>query len=769
MAEMIEQLVGFLRRQYMVFVTVPLCTLAIGVAYLLITPPQYTATATLMIDSSKSKGPPGQLSAPTDYASDIALVESQVEVLKSKKIALAVINELRLAEAPEFSGGGRGPLSAVLSLFGSRSADARSAPEATDAAVDVFLANRTVMRVGKTYVLDIGFTSLSPERAAAVANALAEAYIVDQLEAKYLATRRASGWLQDRINELKAQALAANQAVLDYKEQKNIIDVGAQAGASEQGGPGRLVNEQQLVELNTQLVNARVATGEAKARLERIEDILKQDVGEATVAETFRSDVINSLRKTYLELAAREASWSARYGQDHAATIELRNKMNEIRRAVRDELARIAAGFRSDYEIARTREESLRKALAGLVSEGQTTNRDRLGLMDLESNAKVYRTIYDTFLQRYMEAIQQQSFPFTEARVIGAATRPARKSKPVTSLVLAIAATMGLVVGSGIAMLREAFDTAFRTTRQVEESLEATCLCVLPVQAADGDKRGNRLWSWRPFRARAATGRGARGIARASAGATDSEAGRATAISIVAPMMQQAVREPLSLFAEGIRAIKVAAELHGTTRPNRVIGITSTVADEGKSTVAFNLASLMADVGKRVILIDADLRDPTVVRCLAPTPTRGLRDVVEGKADLQDAIVTDPGTGLELLPALPERAYIHTEEVISSAAFKTLVDTLKDRYDYIIVDLPPIGPVVDVRAAAPMIDSFVFVVEWGSTRVKTVQQRLASAPLVYDRLLGIVLNKVDLRLLGRFDQHGSYGHAAYYVGYGDRG
>lgn len=767
--ELIEQVLGVLRRQYKIVVVAPVCTIAISIAYLTVTPPQYTATATLMIDSSKSKGLAGQLSTPTDYASDIPLVESQAEILKSKKIALAVINELHLAEASEGSREDRGPLRTVLASLGWRASEARPEAEAVEAALARFLAARTVARIGKTYVLEISYTSPGPEQAAAVANAMAEAYIDDQLEAKYQAIRRASVWMQDRIKELKAQALAANQAVLDYKEKKNIIDVGGQSGgAAEQGSP-RLVNEQQLVELSTQLVNARVSTSEAKARLDRIESILKQDVGDATVAETFRSEVINSLRKTYLDLAGREASWSVRYGEDHAATVELRNKMQEIRRSIRDELVRIAAGSRSDYEIARTREENLQKALTELVSEGQSTNRDRLGLMDLESSAKSYRAIYDTFLQRYMEAIQQQSFPLTEARVIGAASPPLRKSKPVTSLVLAIGTTVGLVIGFGVATLREAFDSSFRSARQVEECLGGTCLCVLPSLRLDREKRGMKRRARWPFGTSSDDRPAGRPAARQPVAIGEGATPAINTASITDPAMQEAVRRPQSPFAEGIRAVKLAADLQSAIGRNRVIGVTSTIAGEGKSTVAFNLASQMADVGKRVILVDADLRNPKIAHCVASMPTTGLRDVVSGGVDLERAIVTDPGTGLDMLPALPERDFIHTDEVIASAGLRSLVDSLRARYDYVIVDLPPIAPVVDARVAAPLIDSFLFVIECGRTRIKTVQSHLAGAPQVNDSLLGFVLNKASPGRLDHFDQHGLYGRAVYYPGARDRG
>ena len=288
-----------------------------------------------------------------------------------------------------------------------------------------FLAKRTITRVGRTYVLDIAYTSLNPARAATIANAIADAYIVDQLESKYQATRRASVWLQDRIRELRQQVSDADRAVLDYKEKNKIVSVGASAP-----GGSRLLLEQQLEELNTQLGAARAAAEEAKARLQRIDDVMKKDVPDATVADSLRNEVINRLRNNYLDLASKEAIWSARYGSAHLAAVNLRTQMTELRRAILDELGRIAQGYKSDYEIAKSRIEGLERSLSNLVAESQVINRDRLGLRDLESKAQVYHTLYDNFLQRYMEAIQQQSFPITEARVISPAAAPQHKSGP---------------------------------------------------------------------------------------------------------------------------------------------------------------------------------------------------------------------------------------------------------------------------------------------------------------------------------------------------
>ncbi len=752
MSALIDQVTGVVRRQFRVFLIVPAVALAIGVLYLLVTPAQYTATTTLLIDSTTLRVFQNQLQPQGgDVPLDTLQVGSQVEILASRKLALAVVRDLHLADDPEFSGtSGWNPFASL----------AAGGPEDREQhALDEFLAHRGISRAEKTYALNISYTSRTPATAAKVANAIAEAYIDDQLGAKYQTVTRASGWLQDRINELKSKATAADRAVLEFKERNNIVDLGgAGTTAAGAGTFSRLIGEQQLYELNSQLATARGATSEAKARLDRIEQVRKMDVSEGAVADTLKNDVITRLRNQYVDLSAREANISARYGADHAAATNLRDQMEEVRRNIRAELGRIAGSYKSDYEIARTREENLERSLAALVSEGQLTNRDRLGLAELESSAKVYHTLFDSFLQRYMEAIQQQSFPITDARIISAAVAPTKKSKPVTSLVLAISLTMGLMAGIGIAALREAVDGVFRTARQAEQELGARCLSVIPLASASAS----------PVLPRSGAAMVADPADLAALpppqGALEHPTAEEQRYAFSDSLKRRAVDDPISVFTEAFRAIKVSAWLQSNVRENKVIGITSTLPSEGKSTVAANLAALMADAGRRVVLIDADLRNPTLARSLTPRPQAGWLEVMSGKLELAQATGREPSTGLALLPLLLTEAPVHSDEVLASQGFRDLLERLRRSYDYIIVDLPPLAPVVDVRAIVPTIDSFVFVVEWGATSIKTVRRHLLAETELHDRLLGVVLNKANLRLLERFEQPGIYQNGYYMRG-----
>jgi succinoglycan biosynthesis transport protein ExoP len=746
-SELLEPCLGFLRRQYWVFIAITLSCLGLSVAYLLVSPAEYTASAVLLIDSNNARIlQPQQASG--DLPLDTDLVETQVEILKSDKIAAVVIKDNHLTEDPEFVEPEGGVFSRFLGLPSLGAPNDQSEAVRIGNAWATFLKRRSIARIGRTYALVVSYTSYNPTRAATIANSIASAYIVDQLDSKYEATKRASDWLQDRIKELEAQALAADRAVLTFKETNNIVDIGEGTGGL--GGSARLIENRQLAELSTQLMQARVATSEARARLNRINDLLKLDLRDAAVTDSLKDEVITRLRNQYVDMAAREATFSSRYGPGHQAVVNLRDQMEELLRSISNELARIAGSYASSYEIAKASEEDLAKKFATLVAAGQTTNRDRLGLDELESSAKVYHTIYDNFLRLYSEALQQQSFPITQARILSPADPPARKSGPVGRVVLSIAGLVGLLLSFGVAGIREVMDLSFRRARQVEEALQTRCLAMLPSIG----------WA-ASLNIRNATDRGRTqqdAVPKANGGRTEGAVRQkvvpgARALTITRGLLRSVVEDRRSAFAEGCRAVKLAAELASVGTENKVIGVTSTLPNEGKSTIACNLAELLADAGKRTLLIDADLRKPMLAACLAPHPQYGLLELLDGRSELAEVLGFDTETGLSLLPSVTDASLVHSDEILSSDAFKRLVNQLRQQYDFIILDLPPLAPVVDVRAAAGAVDFFIYVVEWGRTQIKIVEGQLNAALEVRDRLLGIVLNKVNVKTLHRYEYH----------------
>jgi succinoglycan biosynthesis transport protein ExoP len=791
--EAIQSVLDFIGRRYQQILLAGAIAVFFSIIYLLTATPSYTATATMLIDSNKSQLFQQQQSVFNEVPMDTSAVDSQVEVLKSENIALAVIKQLNLTEDPEFSGSSGGLISALFSLltepFTSDTQDSQFA--LTRQAVNTFESRLSIRRVGLTYVIEIGFRSYSPDRAAQIANAVANAYVDDQLEAKYEAARRAGTWLQARLHELRDQASAAQLAVVSYKNQNDMIDAG-----------GRTINEQQLAELNSQLVQAQSQTADAHAKLDRIQSILKSNSPDATVnatvTDTLKNDVITKLRSQYLELAQRQSDWAARYGPDHLAVVNLRNQMQEIQNSIRNELQRIAETYKSDLEISQQREDSVKTQLGQAVSQSQVTNKAQVSLRELETNAQTYQALYDNFLQRYMESVQQQSFPITDARVISAATRPLSKSNPKSKLVLALSALLGLGFGFVVAAWREFADRVFRTSSQVESLLRTDCLALVPALKRAGEEEDLRFGALEGFvreiigkvvqkfnflTKRVDTNETLRRIVREVdhnrgfnpsrkqiSSFQNSKLPRRVSQTIVptGDVYMMITESPLSAFTEAIRSIKVAIDVSSDAAGGHIIGFTSSVPNEGKSSVASAVARLASHTGARTLLVDCDLRNPSLSRLLAPDPSCGLLEVLKGDATLDEAIWLDPVTHLSFLPvAIPEvlqRRLVHTSEVLASEQTRKFFDSLRKNYDYIFMDFAPLMPIVDVRASTKLVDSYIYVIEWGNTRIDYVEQSLGSARGVYEHLLGIVLNKVDVASLGRYDGRGSayYRHGNYH-------
>ena len=716
---------GIIRRQRQIFIVFLCCSVLLGALYLFLTPKHYTATAQLIIDTHKVQVLGERQSIVGDNA-NVNSVQTEIEVIKSSKVIGAVIKLLHLDDDPEFVGHDDSLLSRVTAAVFGRSDEQKESHDDLEriAAANV-AGNLLVARIGTTYVISISFRSLDRGKAARIANAVADAYIQDELDAKYEITRRAGAWLQDRINELRTEAAAAERAVADFDQKHHIIDTG-----------GKLMNEQQLAEVNSQLILAHAATAEAKARLDRVDEVLAQPVQSASIADALNNQIIVKLRTEYLEMAGTEAIWSRRYGPNHLAVINLRTQMEQLRRNISDEMQKIQESYKSDYEIALTREHALQNSLANAVINTQSTNQAQIEAHELESSAGTYRTLYNTFLQRYMEAVQQESFPITEARVITPATLPFAPSDPKTLLVLLVTALGGVFLSLGVAVVREGTDRVFRETAQIENILQMNCLATLPMikaPARDGLKRN-----------------------------PNSVGKDMNSVKADDPILNFAVDSPLSQFTEALRSVKLAVDLNGILQTKKIIGFTSTFPNEGKTTVSTNFARLLAHSGSRAILIDADLRNPSLSNHLAPKAKSGLVDVLANRCLETDVQLIDQGTGLIFMPTGQTSKIVHTAELLSSDKMKKLIERLNESFDYIILDLPPLTPIVDVRMTASFVDSYVLVIEWGRTGIPAVERATASAREVHDRILGAVLNKANPRLLARYDSYRSLAYGRKY-------
>jgi succinoglycan biosynthesis transport protein ExoP len=394
---------------------------------------------------------------------------------------------------------------------------------------------------------------------------------------------------------------------------------------------------------------------------------------------------------------------------------------------------RVANGFAEAYlddqtdrqiETARRLSEWLRSRLDDLRAQGYDSSRRA-------EEQSAFRGTYDSFLQRYTEAVQQQSLPIAQAQVITAAVAPSSPSAPNAPLILAASVVLGVVLGVGRALAKDLLDRTIRTRKQLDHVTRAVCLGVLPRFRVP---RG-RAWLALP-------------IGRRSKRLPSDNPQRHI---VAAPQFSIAVNAPLSHFAETLRSVKVAADCVSPA-PVNVLGVTSSLPKEGKTTVAANLARLVGQTTGGVLLIDADLRNPRLSRGLVPADTPGLIELVRGSIALADAVWMDPTADLHFLPVGGKR--LSGSEILGSQSMHVLMNQLRAEYRFIVVDLPPVVPVVDVKAASHFIDAFAFVVEWGVATIDVVVDAIRESG-IDGKIVGTVLNKVSASQLRKVDWHAS--------------
>ncbi len=755
MSEFSVDLDGFLRalrRQRNVLLSAAMLAILAGVLWLLYATPLYTADALVLIDNRRihavQDSYDSQAQTPELAAS---LIDSQVEIVKSVKLANNLVHRLNLLEDARFNPPASASLflrvrQAIIDLF-SRSITGKraAAPDNPDEirlrrAADILRKNVDPRRVGRTMVLQISYTSSDPQEAARFANAYAEAYLSDQLDTKYEATKRASQWLEERMEELKQKALDSNLAIQRFKKEHDLVSSG-----------GKLVNEQQLAEVNTQLVIARAETSKAEAHYSRISQIIKGHQTDAIVPEAIASPIIGQLRSKYLELSKRESEISANLGKDHLQAINLRREMAEYERLMFEELGRLAESARSEVDVAKSREESLLASLEKLVMLNAGENTTLVKLHEMEREAEAYQRLHQTYLQRYQEALQQQSFPIIEARIITNAVTPPVPSSPKKFLSLLMFGLLGVAAGCAIGFVREFRERGLRGEGDVKAELGLECLGIVPF-----------------IKAPALSGRKKKEAAEVKAVQACAEDGDRRWLPSSSSIFSYVLDNPRSEFAETFLSAKFAADLALSDENTKVIGVVSALPNEGKSVISKNLASMIASLRVPTLLIDADIRGRELTQRLVPEGTGGMVEAILQKRPLDDFLWWEKRSDLALLPATAQARTSHSSELLSSNGMTKLLDEARDQFKYVVLDLPPLGPIIDVRAMAEKIDAFVFVVEWRATPRKLVQSILQTEERIAQRCLGIILNKVEVEDIRLFETTSSrhYYREKYHKYYG---
>ncbi|MCA1407573.1 polysaccharide biosynthesis tyrosine autokinase [Ensifer sp. IC3342] len=725
----------------------------LGVAYLLFATPTYTSMTQILLDENLSKFAEEEPTPANSQMLDTQIA-SAVEILKSGELALRVVDKLNLSENATIMNPPRSPVAYVKDWVKTATGLFSSGPAVSEealrknrrlAAAALIQQALTVERVSRSSVVALSYKSSDPQLAATVVRGYAQAYLTDQLNANFEATERASVWLQERLTDLRQRSLAAALEVEQFRSENGLT-----------AARGELMSEQQLSDLNSQLIVAQADTASASARYNQFKSIVDQGpetaVNNATISPKEGDNmVIRDLRARYLAVVKREQEVSQSFGKDHPQAVSLRTEQADMGRQIYQELQQLTASYKNEYEVARSREQSLRESIEGVVGKNTNASKSLVQLRELEQKAAALKTLYESYLGRYEQAAQQRSFPIAKARVISEAGVPTAPSSPKKTLTLALSAVLGLMAGGAFAAFQEFRERTFRLEDDVRAILGHKSLGYVPLIGTRTKKSAELV------RTRFASDRQPEVIGE-----------EAVAFQRLARMVLEA---PQSSFAETFRNAKLACDhmLHGND--SRVIGIVSAVPDEGKSVIAANFAAQLAASGKRTLLIDGDIRKPGLTQMITPTPRTGLVETLMGEATWPAGIKVDQRTKLAIFPVgggASNHQPHQSHELLASAAMANLIENARSSFDYVVVDLAPLAPVVDAKAFAPLADGFIFVVEWGKTPSRLVRDVLHSEPQINSKVLGVILNKTDMDELSKYSDFGGvekYRHryGKYYV------
>lgn len=655
--------------------------LAIAVAYITTTPKKYAATATLLIDARLA-----QLSQTEASASvvDQAAVESQIELLRSEKILISVIDKLDLWSDPEF-----GHVS-----DSSAPADAMAVEIAMRRTVALVEANLWVTRVGRSYLVSVAFNSVNPNKATRIANAVAESYISDQIGSKIEAAKQKTAYLEQRVDENRSLAAKAYRAVQDFKAAHDINplrDLGVQ---------------QEIDRLGAAASRARAVALTLRAGVDRAESMqdgplrARRTVPDATLLRSFADPALDALSTCFSDLEAKLGSAKAAPNHEASLLARLKLERSDVVQAIWVQIDRLSEQLHARWVIEDAKQQAVDSDLAEVRLRDTRARIVQDRLRELETDSATARSLYETYLNQLTHADQQQAVPSSDARLISAAAIPLLPNTPKKALTLVLAVLSGTALGIAVAFLLETTDDVVRTRVALEGATALPCLGVIPRTRPRRRQREQHL------------------------------------LALYDPA------EPWSRAGDTFRSLQLAACERTVGRMAVVLGVTSAVAGAGKTTVAFNLAASACQSGRQTLLIDADLRSRALTRHLSFGETENERSSELGR-------IVRLSEGFDVLSASLENT-IAGAELPEGKLFEAVLTEARYAYDLIIVDLPPILPLSELRSAVQCLDHLILVVRWGATtgaQLKRAVNRMGDR----DRFIGTVLNGVKLRTMRRFE------------------
>ncbi len=673
----------------MLIVFIPL---AIGI---LAIPLRYRATSDVMIDPRRERVVDVQ-QVLADLPADTSAIDTEVEILKSRTLAERVVDRLGLQGDAEFN---------PKMTSTRRWRDFFSSPSAlggTDIrnlVVARIMARLKVARVGFTYVIAISFTARSPTEAASIANAFTSAYLQQQLDAKFLATHRASDWLNARLGGLRNQVESAEQEVERYKSDHGLMTLSDAEGAT--------INEREISNLDAQLAVARGERAEAEARLSAAETQMAMGGKGDDLGEVLNSPVVQELRKQRAESAQNIAQLEGRYGPLHPELLKAKRQRAEIDDQINQEISRIVSNLKVQVEVGRSRSAAVASALTNAKRALSTSNAASVELKELERNLESVRSLYQSYLDRFKQTSAQDGMAQSDARLVSPARAPLSPAFPNRPLLMGMAFLGAAMTGLLSIWIAEAREDGLYAPNDLERRLGLNCLSMVPL--ADPTK------------------------------------GRRRHGPDVAPI-DQIVEAPFSDFTEAFRAMKAGLFAAKTAVPYR-LAVVSALSGEGKSTTCICLGRILARAGTPVVVVDCDLRRRTINRLLAAPVRAGLLDILLGDAQVDDALISDGATGLQFLPIGDQLCA--PDDILASKAMTDVLEALSQRFAVVILDMPPLLLVAETRSLLPISNGVLFLARWRKTPVAAAKAAIRILESAGAYLPGAVLTQVDPRDMGR--------------------
>lgn len=689
----------FLRRNLKLIAIITAGTTLLALLLAFVLPERFAGEAIVMLDT-RSKHFTNVEAVVSGVEVDNSVIRSEISIIESRAVINRVIDELKLMHDPDFNPSlqGVGWLSRLLS--GDKQEE-KQRQESEDRSViaDTLSSNLEIYNDGRSYSILIHYKDRYPERAARIANAFADQYLVDQLEVKYETTQRANTWLSKRMESLREEVNNAEKAVEEYKIKNNLVGVGDET-----------VAQKQLEAINPQLLQARAERSQAEARYKGIKDMPRNKLESSSVV--LASPLISQLKQQEAEVRRKEADLATRYGDRHPMIINTRNELASIRGKIGEEIDKLVAGAQNDFDIAAGKVKSLENELSLLEGQTGIGNTAMITLRQLQREAKAIRSLYEGFLNRFKQVAEQQDLQMADARIVARAEVPISPYFPNPVIFAAFGMCFGVVIGYLIAFLLEYLDRGYRSLSLLEKAFGVSGLGIVPL----ADTANGQL-------------------------PTD-----------------YVLEKPLSNFAEALRSIRTAIHFSNVDTPPKVILVTSSLPGEGKTIFCCTFMRILAKSGMRVLLIDSDMRRPRVHSILGLDKTKpGLAPLLAGDAQLSEALQKDISGG-DVIIASGKTP--NPQELLASKQMERLVNSMRDQYDIILLDAPPIMAVADAAVLSRLADAPLFIVKWASTPREVITESLKSFKSYKVKLAGVVMTQVDL------EEHKRYGYGDYGYYYG---